>query len=250
MRKGATKHCSWGLCKSDSRFPENLPPGTEFIRFPKPGKIKKSMTKWEEEQQMQRTEKAKRWVHACGRKNFTVDKIRGHTYICSLHFIGGKGPTIDNPEPLNAKLTEIEIVRKSKKRKANPVLAAKKMATSLLVKTNDTTTDSDILFTIEPLMNSTFVNNDRIETENTPISLNLSDANNYSKNEESSDICDANLHHKSTQTMYYKYMLGAKIETVILRHELVKEKQEKINSSENFTNVYVSQTNFEVRERM
>ena len=194
VRKGATKHCSWGLCKSDSRFPENLPPGTEFIRFPKPGKIKTSMTKWEEEQQMQRTEKAKRWVHACGRRNFTVDKIRGHTYICSLHFIGGKGPTIDNPEPLNAKLTEIEIVRKSKKRKApkvrtNPVLAAKKMATSLSVTTNDTTTDSDILFTIEPLMNSTFINNDRIETENTPISLNLSDSleRTISKNEESSD---------------------------------------------------------------
>ena len=79
------------------------------------------------------------------------------------------------------------------------------MATSLSVTTNDTTTDSDILFTMtEPLMNSTFVNNDRIETENTTISLNLSDAPEItiSKIEESSDICDANLHHKSTQTMY------------------------------------------------
>ena len=43
-RKGATKHCSWGFCKSDSRYPEKLPAGTFFIRFAKPGRIKDGLT--------------------------------------------------------------------------------------------------------------------------------------------------------------------------------------------------------------
>lgn len=45
--RGATKHCCWGLCKSDSRYTEKIPPGTVFINFPKLGKIKDSMTEWE-----------------------------------------------------------------------------------------------------------------------------------------------------------------------------------------------------------
>ena len=45
----------------------------------------------------QKTEKAKRWIHACGRKDFTnVDQISKSTYICSLHF------SKDNPDPIIA----------------------------------------------------------------------------------------------------------------------------------------------------
>ena len=43
-RKGANKHCCWGNCKNDSRYPDKFPPGTYFIPFPKIGKIKESMT--------------------------------------------------------------------------------------------------------------------------------------------------------------------------------------------------------------
>ena len=40
MKKGATKHCSWGLCKWDSPYPEYMPVGTHFIKFAKAGKVK------------------------------------------------------------------------------------------------------------------------------------------------------------------------------------------------------------------
>ena len=66
------KHCCWGQCKSDSRYPK---PGVTFVPFPKPRKFH---------------EKARRWVILCGRgRDFTVDRIKKDTYICSLHFPEG-----------------------------------------------------------------------------------------------------------------------------------------------------------------
>ncbi|KAG1654669.1 Maleylacetoacetate isomerase [Nymphon striatum] len=46
------KRCEWGLCNSDSRYPERLIGGVEFIPFPKP---KRNL------------ETCKRWIKACGR---------------------------------------------------------------------------------------------------------------------------------------------------------------------------------------
>ena len=66
------KHCCWGLCKSDSRYPK---PGITFVPFPKPNTF---------------PEKARKWVHLCGRgQDFTVDRITKDTYICNLHFPEG-----------------------------------------------------------------------------------------------------------------------------------------------------------------
>ena len=45
VKKGVTRHCSWGTCKSDSRFKQKLPEGTGFVRFAKPGKLKDDLTK-------------------------------------------------------------------------------------------------------------------------------------------------------------------------------------------------------------
>ena len=42
--------------------------GIHFIRFAKVGKIKGGMTAWGKNKQNGFTEKAKKWVHACGRK--------------------------------------------------------------------------------------------------------------------------------------------------------------------------------------
>ena len=36
----------------------------------------------------------------CGRKYFTIHDVKKDTYICSLHFIGGKGPTDEHPDPV------------------------------------------------------------------------------------------------------------------------------------------------------
>ena len=83
-----TKHCCYGDCKSDSRKLDNNS-GIFFIGFgngfPKPNK---------------EPEKCKRWIQMCGRKYFTIHDVKKDTYICSLHFIGGKGPTDEHPDPV------------------------------------------------------------------------------------------------------------------------------------------------------
>ena len=43
-KKDATKHCSWGLCNMDSRYPERMKEGVFFIRFAKPDRLKDIMS--------------------------------------------------------------------------------------------------------------------------------------------------------------------------------------------------------------
>lgn len=77
-----------------------MSPGTVFYPFAKPGKVKEGMTAWEVKRQKKKTERARRWIHACGRFDFTdVAQITKHTYICSLHFIE---PIEENPDPIIA----------------------------------------------------------------------------------------------------------------------------------------------------
>ena len=83
----ATNHCCYGLCNSDSRYSDREHmQNVSCILFPKPHK---------------EVEKCKRWVLACGWENFTVE-INKWTYICSQHFVGGAGPTLDIPDPIPA----------------------------------------------------------------------------------------------------------------------------------------------------
>lgn len=66
------KRCQYGLCKSDTRYPERLEGGIVFIPFPKP---KRSL------------EKCKRWIKACGRPHdqLNVDKVNGNynLFVCT-----------------------------------------------------------------------------------------------------------------------------------------------------------------------
>ena len=108
-----TKHCYWGQCKSDSRYPEKPPDSLKemmnlgqkaFIPFPKPS---------------QGIDKCKRWIHACSRENFSLQNINKHTYICAYHWPGEKGPTIEHPDPLKANLSSREVAKSKRlKRKA------------------------------------------------------------------------------------------------------------------------------------
>ena len=43
--------------------------GILFISFTKPEQVKDTMSDWEKEQQLTKTEKANSWLHACGRKD-------------------------------------------------------------------------------------------------------------------------------------------------------------------------------------
>ena len=85
-----TKKCAWGTCKSDSRYPDRLKRGANgskifFLHFPG--------TKYH-------SAKRERWIRACHRGDgFVCTK---DSYICSLHFVGENGPTMDHPDPISA----------------------------------------------------------------------------------------------------------------------------------------------------
>ena len=88
----STKHCCWGECKTDSRYPDKWPKSLKemeksgkkvFIPFPKPS---------------QGIEKCKRWIVSCSRQFFTEKSITRNTYICALHWPGEKGPTVEFPD--------------------------------------------------------------------------------------------------------------------------------------------------------
>ena len=51
MKKRATKHFSWRLCKSDSCYPEKIPEETGFTRFANVRKVKEGMAEWEKNKQ-------------------------------------------------------------------------------------------------------------------------------------------------------------------------------------------------------
>ena len=67
------------------------------------------MTKWQIEQGILKTEKAKRWIHLRGRNGFTMNNIKKDTHICSLHFVGENGPTPEHPDPIKASLSDAEV---------------------------------------------------------------------------------------------------------------------------------------------
>ena len=214
-KKEATKHCCWGKCKSDSRCPEQMPDGTMFIRFPKSVKICKNMTPWERKQARLKTDKAMRWQYLCGQKDFTkLEQITKDTYICLLHFIGSKGLTDDNPEPILPTLTpEERDMRQAHKRKAprehgeRPVVQSKRKKKS-----------SD-----ENQASSSAEN----QTEQIQI---IPESNPEDNDTEPSDSY-ANSNENATQTMYDQYILGSKVETIILRNQVVVQDKKAIDST-------------------
>ena len=70
-----------------------------FIPFPKPTKDLR---------------KCKRWLVACSREFFTEKNVNKNTYICALHWPGGKGPSDEFPDPLKANLTPKQAGRASR----------------------------------------------------------------------------------------------------------------------------------------
>ena len=63
------------------------------------------MIQWEKDRENVKTEKVKKLVHACGR-GFSIKNIKKDTFICSSHFIGGCGPTEEDPDLLLATITD------------------------------------------------------------------------------------------------------------------------------------------------
>ncbi|CAC5378068.1 unnamed protein product [Mytilus coruscus] len=81
-------------CKNDGRYPERLAEKDVFlIPFPKP---------------LRNRLKCERWIQACGRHDLSVEKVTKYSYICSLHFVRGNGPTEDYTDPIPAGACEAE----------------------------------------------------------------------------------------------------------------------------------------------
>ena len=75
-----TKTCSWGNCINT----DHKNPTLRFISFVKPyGTLGDHA-------------RAARWVYLCGRKNFSLENINQHSYICARHF-----PNYHDPKELN-----------------------------------------------------------------------------------------------------------------------------------------------------
>ena len=92
---GGTKHCCHGTCNSDSCYShkEHMK-GVYFLPFSKPHVD---------------VVKCRIWLHACRREGLTGERVNKSTYICSKHFIGGNGPTLENPNPIPATKSENEV---------------------------------------------------------------------------------------------------------------------------------------------
>ncbi|XP_052096605.1 uncharacterized protein LOC127731804 [Mytilus californianus] len=113
------KNCMYGVCKSDSRYPERLAEkDVYFIPFPKP---------------LRNRVKCERWIRACGRHDLNVEKVTKYSYICSLHFVRGNGPTEEYPVPIPAGACEAEkenFMLQNRKRRApidRPSLVCRKV---------------------------------------------------------------------------------------------------------------------------
>lgn len=217
-KRGSNKHCSYGECISDSR---RLSEGSQvfFMPFWKPGNIKDGMSDAQRTVENEQTNKCKRWVNACCRKDgFSVAKVTRNTYICSLHFVGGRGPTSEHPDPVKATSSEAAIeklVRKRKPPKKREPVAKKKETGA-----ETTTTPAS-----EPLAEPPTPAPKEDIAENTDFVIDSSYLG--AKCETSEQSCN-----KETQTVYKKYELGSKIENIILKNSLVTKLMDNTTSRE------------------
>jgi hypothetical protein len=227
--RGSAKHCVHGLCRSDSRYPERCPDIT-WIPFAKRGRIKPEMSKAALFRAQFATERCKRWVHKCGRPNFTVENVKKDTYICSKHFVDGE-PTIQNPDPVKATLSEIEVDQLTKRVKRRNV-TLKKLSTPRKKK-------------IIPIEVAQPVPEELLPPPDADLdSLNISDIlpeDNQEGGDETMEYDDENylVASRGCQTQYNGYVLGAKIETMMLRNEVKLMKEgNQIPSTKNDYGVY------------
>ncbi|GFN88746.1 Zinc finger protein 271 [Plakobranchus ocellatus] len=96
-------HCSFALCKNDSRHKDQPHmEGITFHFFPNATR---------------KPEQCARWVAACQRPQFTLEKVTRTMVVCSKHFIGGKGPTEEYPDPMPDHIISFETSPRSQRRK-------------------------------------------------------------------------------------------------------------------------------------
>ena len=173
------------------------------------------MTQWEKDRENVKTEKAKKWVHACGREGFSIKNIKKDTFICSNHFIGCCGPTEEDPDPLLATLTDKELKKKAS-RKRKPLKQQELIPPKAKkIKSENMTPIVEITDTFE-----TTDTND-IVLENSADYVDIYTSNDAATNTEI-NVCDI-----TTQTEPDKLAAAGQIDNVLLKNELNLMKNSK-----------------------
>jgi len=230
----STKHCCHGECKTDSRYPENWPKSLleleesrkkVFIPFPKPS---------------QDVEKCRRWIVACSREFFTEKNVSRNTYSCALHWPGEKGPADEHPDPLKVNLTPAQLSRarapkrKAPKSRSEPVTKkAPLVEENFGEELNDSMPIDELEESLREATNSTTSTEETAgETVN---SQNRDVPQVPNKNPAAGNL----VVDQSSQTVFCKYTLSAKVDTMILRNEvsLSKPQAPKIVSSLSYENI-------------
>ncbi|CAM4419764.1 unnamed protein product [Leuciscus chuanchicus] len=173
-----------------------------FIRFPKP--------------KTQR-DKCERWVNLCGRPKdqFNASNVKPFTFICCKHFVGGHGPTDDNPDPLPATACpeEIERIIRRRRKAPTPRPFASTPATKRRKVVDSANTDLDAANILLDLsMISPLDVTDTEENKANSVGIQTEALEPCSK-------CSKVMVDVGCQTVYDRYMLQSKIENIILKNE-------------------------------
>ncbi|XP_013389213.1 uncharacterized protein LOC106157951 [Lingula anatina] len=249
------KHCAYGTCNSDSRHADRPHmAGVFFVPFPKP---------------KTNVEKCKRWVHLCGRhvEQFNIDKVSKYTFLCSKHFVGGNGPTEENPDPISARACPEQVSkinrrqRKAPKQRTFQLRHTEKLAKNEQLEVAEALLDlgrnrpptcqtpeihklsleisnalpsqeseQEITLQYPSTCQTTEIQDFAIDTFNDPPYQESEQGNvrQYRSFGVQTDdlLCNCNKDVETTdasaQTVYTKYELQAKIETIALKNELVR----------------------------
>ena len=235
----STKHCCHGECKTNSRYPEHWPKSLleleesgkkVFIPFPKPS---------------QDVEKCRRWIVACSREFFREKNVSRNTYICALHWPGEKGPTDEHPDPLKANLTPALLSRaRAPKRKAPKSRSEPVTKKASLVEENFGEELNDSMPIDELEESSREATNSTTSTEETAGETDNSQNRDVPQVPYKNPATGNLVVDQSSQTVFCKYTLSAKVDTMILRNEVALSKPQapKIVSSLSYENIVKDST--------
>ena len=191
----STKHCCWGKCRSDSRYPEKLAKPLQemiaaglkaFIPFPKPSQglevsaIDISMFEG---------------ILYCGKYN------KKHLHMCAT-LPGEKGPTDEFPDPLKANFTKKEKEKASSCKRRNPLARSRTLPGAVPQKRQKLISDEDSFSSEQEVMD--------------PPSPEIELEREVSQQETSA----SHSHSQGTQTEFSKYLLSAKMDTMLLKNEV------------------------------
>ena len=177
---------------------------------------------------------------ACSREFFTEKNVNKNTYICALHWPGGKGPTDEFPDPLKANLTPKQAGRASAPKRKAPKWREEPVTKQSKVIKENCGEQSDEFMEFTPT-------DDRELLESS-----TTDAINESTTfDEDQVMCDVTCKHmyenlsrklvsdQESQTVYSKYDLSTKVEIMILKNKVSTSKllPAKIVSNLSYENI-------------